>query len=103
MNDKDLLEKNFAVDLEELLKEIKINVYTPKLFISMVKELGHYHATKKTIQKSNTSGYLKLAESERLDLCIENLVIKEEYKSLFTNEEIKLCKRRLGIDTKDIF
>lgn len=67
----------------------------------MVKEFGHYEATKKTILKSNTSGFLKLYESEKLKLSIENLVINPKYKLLFTNEEIKFCRMKLGISIKD--
>lgn len=47
--------------------------------------------------KSNTTGYLKIMESGRPDLLIENLVINQKYESLFTEEEIKFCRRKLGL------
>lgn len=97
MNDKELLIKEFAIDLEKLLKEIIKNVYTPKLFIGMVKELGHYEATKRTILKSNSTGYLTIMENGRPELLIENLVINPKYESLFSEEEIIFCKRKLGL------
>lgn len=97
MTEKEILTKEFETDLIELIKKIEENVYKPKLFKSMVNELGAYEATKKTILKDNTTGYLKIMESKRPDLLIENLVINQKYESLFTGEEIKFCKKKLGL------
>lgn len=97
MTEKQKLVEEFGIELRELIQEIKDNVYIPKLFISLVNELGAYEATKKIILKDNTSGYLKIMESKRPDLLIENLVINHKYESLFTGEEIKFCKSKLGL------
>lgn len=102
MTEKENLKQEFAVDLNNRIKEIIDNVYIPKLFIRMVNELGPYEATKKTILKDNTTGYLKIMESKKPWLLIENLVVEAKYKSLFTEEEIKLCNLKLGIPTRDI-
>lgn len=95
MTEKEELIKEFNIELKERIQEIKEYVYNPTLFSRMVDELGGYEATKATIMKSNTTGYLKIMESERPDLLIENLVINQKYELLFTEEEIKFCKRKL--------
>ena len=101
MNEKEILIKEFEADLNAIIKEIEKEVYKPKLFKCMVSNIGGYQATKKTISKVNTSGYLKLYDKSRLDLSIENLVINKKYRALFTQEEIKLCNERLEKPSKE--
>jgi len=59
---------------------------------------GYYNATKKLITKpENTEGFTKLLLKGRTDLSIGNLVVQPKYESLFTKDEIKMCKQRLGM------
>ncbi len=72
--------------------------YRPILLIRMANEEDYYKASKKLIVKpENTEGFTKLLLKERTDLSIEYLVVQPRYESLFTKDEIKMCKQRLGM------
>jgi hypothetical protein len=49
----------------------------------------------------DTYGREVLLENERLELSIEALVLREEYRDLFTDEERRICREileELGFD-----
>jgi len=70
--------------------------YTATRFFQMVNEIGGLATAKQLIRKpGGTEGFATLWEHGRLDLSVEAAVINPEYQSLFSAEEIKLCKDRL--------
>jgi hypothetical protein len=72
--------------------------YNANRFLQMISEPGGgYAAAKKLIvQDGGSDGFTNLWGLQRLDLTVEAVVIKEEYSSLFTPNEIELCKKRLS-------
>ena len=92
-----LLENKFNEDVLESIKKIKKEVYTPTRFIRML----HQHndnaveVVKTLVAKDTTIGIEKLYEKGKLELSIEALIIKPEYKPLFSEEIINICSRKL--------
>ena len=74
-------------------KEIK---YNATRFIQLVSEKGGLLAAKQLIAKDGgTYGFEVLWENKRLDLSIEAYVLRHEYRELFSDEEIAMCRNRL--------
>lgn len=70
--------------------------YKAKNFLDMVNKYGGYEAAKRLVMApGSTYGFEVLWEKKRLDLSVEALVLKEKYRSLFSDEIIDLCKKRL--------
>jgi hypothetical protein len=70
--------------------------YRATRFLQMLGEKGGVKTAKELISKDGgTEGFLKLWQFGRLDLSIEALVQQDEFKGLFTDEELRMCKVRL--------
>ena len=91
------LEKDFSKDMLNIYKTADRELgYKATRFLQMLSKDGPVKTAKKLISKNGgTEGFLKLWESGRLDLSIENLVLNEKYKALFTDDERKMCCERL--------
>lgn len=84
-------------DMINIYKEADLQCnYRPTRFLQMLNEKGALITAKELINKSNvTEGFTRLWECKRLDLSLENLILKDKYKELFTDNERQLCLDRL--------
>lgn len=99
------VERKFHTDMVDVYRKAdKECGYRATRFLQMLGEKGGVKTAKELISKDGgTEGFLKLWQFGRLDLSIEALVQQEEFRELFTEEELKLCKERLikyGYDEK---
>ena len=70
--------------------------YTATRFLQMVMENGGVETARRLLLSSSISdGFTTLWEKKRLDLSVEALVIKSEYVSLFTADELAIARDRL--------
>jgi hypothetical protein len=94
MND---LERNFHNAMTDVYRKAdKECGYKATRFLQMLGEKGGVRTAKDLVTKDGgTEGFLKLWQFGRLDLSVEALVLKDEYKELFTEEQLRLCKERL--------
>lgn len=71
--------------------------YNAQRFLQMVVDHGGLEAARMLIHSSQVpEGYVALWERGRLDLTVEAMILaREPYKSLFTDEELEICKKRL--------
>lgn len=74
--------------------------YNAARFLQKVRRDGGVQAAKswlnqKSINKPPTGGFLKLVEAGRLDISLEALVLRDPWRSLFTDEELQVAKYRL--------
>lgn len=70
--------------------------YKATRFLNMVNEQGGLGAAKTLLHAEKESdGYTALYMRDRLDLTVEALVIKPEWKELFTDDEIGMAIKRL--------
>ena len=70
--------------------------YNAKIFLTMVVDYGGLETAKKLLASDAPQyGFEKLWESGRLDLTMEALVLRPQYHSLFTDQELKVAEKRL--------
>ena len=71
--------------------------YDPTYFLKMLHQYGGVEIAKRLLAKQEIqSGLMRLYELGLLDSSMEAHVIKEEYQSLFTEQEKQEARRRLG-------
>lgn len=89
--------KKFDKEMNDLYKRQKRETgYYSELNTYVLKDIGGYEAVKRLIHYKEDSEALKVfADKKRLDLAVENLVLKKEYENLFTEAEKEICKKRL--------
>lgn len=70
--------------------------YHATYFLGMLADLGGLETARRLIRLSAVSdGFTALWERRRLDLSVEALVLREEFASLFTEDEREPAERRL--------
>lgn len=91
------LKKLFHQDMIELYKKIiKIVKYKPTRLMDYINRYGGYEAAVKYINtESNLQDFAVLWEKEHLDLSVEALIVNESYRSLFDEEILSFCDRKL--------
>jgi hypothetical protein len=73
--------------------------YDPKLFMQMIWELGPVKTARRLLHADPVpEGFVFLLERHRLDLSVEHLILEERWTPLFTEEERRIARRRLGIE-----
>ena len=71
--------------------------YNARYFIQMVSESGGLGAARRLLASSAPAqGFTSLWEAGRLDLSVEATVLRPEYLSLFSYQELRVARRRLG-------
>lgn len=71
--------------------------YNATRYLQMISVHGGLTTAKKLLSENKIhDGLTALYLCNRLDLTVEALVLKEKYKSLFTEEELKIAKKRLN-------
>lgn len=95
---KEVLIQFFEDDMifiyEEAKKQLK---YSADTFLQMIKDHDAVYAAKWVINTKEEHKRLKrLRDNNRLDLSVEEYVLKSEYETLFTEDERKICMKRLG-------
>jgi len=91
------IEANFHSEMLKIYEEAKKQCnYNATYFLRMVSEMGGLEAAKRLLSTDAPQyGFTKLWECGRLDISVEYLVLKPEFKSLFTKEELKTARGRL--------
>ncbi len=70
--------------------------YNATRFLEMISKKGALETAKTLIKKDALStGFIMLYENNRLDISLEAIVLKPEYKELFTENELNICRERL--------
>ncbi len=91
-----ILEQNFLKEMHHTYNASSEIGFKPIRFLKMIYEYGAVETAKRLLASDNLSeGIIKLTELDRLDLSMEAIVIKPEYKELFTKQEIKTAENRL--------
>lgn len=92
------LEKRFHAAMLNVYQRAKAEVgYNASRFLSMVTEQGGYEAARTLLHAQNVSdGYTALWERKRLDLTVEAVILKSEWRDLFSEGERDIARRRLA-------
>ena len=93
----DQLKKTFHQEMINLYKQIIKSIkYKPTRLMDFINKYGGYEAAVKYIStESNVQDFAVLWEKERLDLSVEALIASEAYRSLFQEEIVAFCDRKL--------
>jgi hypothetical protein len=71
--------------------------YQATYFLEMLSRHGALDTARRLLASSTTSdGFTALWERQRLDLTVENVVLRPEFERLFTDEERETARRRLS-------
>ncbi len=94
----DNVELAFQQEIAGLYYKIKTDTgYIANNFRQAVQTKGGLKAAKDWLADPNATDELfKLMKLKRLDLSMENLVLRKKYKSLFSEEELATAKKRLA-------
>lgn len=100
--DMEKLALKFEKELLDKAQEAKVRYkYNASYFCQMIGKDGGVATAKNLIGKAIRSGdpsegFVKLLMLGRLDLTMEDSVCKEEFRCLFTDEEVQYCKKVLN-------
>lgn len=71
--------------------------YNATYYLEMLHRHGGMETARRLLASSAASdGFTALWERGRLDLTVENVVLRPEFESLFTDEERDVARRRLA-------
>ncbi len=87
----------FHKDMINIYKKAKKEChYSAKIFLTMVVDHGGLEAAKILLSSDAPQyGFEKLWESGRLDLTMEVLALNPQYRSLFSDQELRIAEKRL--------
>lgn len=91
------IEKIFHKDMLNIYKRANEELgYRASRFLQMISEKGAIATAISLASKpGGTDGFTVLWENKRLDLSVEALILKSEYRPLFGEELCNQCKERL--------
>ena len=93
-----ILQNKFNNEVLDAIEESKKIGYNPTRFIQMLHQSNNnaVEVVQRLVIKEATSGLEKLWEKGRLELSMEALIIKPEYKELFPSEIVTHCTKKLA-------
>jgi hypothetical protein len=91
------LEKRFNNAMQEVYHLAKSEAgYNATRFLGMVTDQGGYETARTLIHAKEVSeGYVALWERKRLDLTVEAVILRPEWRDLFSELERDIARRRL--------
>jgi hypothetical protein len=90
------LEQKLYTELIANTKECQKLGYNPTAFLEMLRKYGTLGTAKRLINAPQVSeGYSKLYLMGRLDLTLEAVMLKPEYSSFLTKDELDICASRI--------
>ena len=93
----DQAELDFRAALQEAVNECRRIGYRPTGFMGMVTQSSAFEAVRALLAKREPSdGFTTLWEKNRLDLTVESIILKPEWRSYFTPEEHEIARTRLA-------
>ncbi|OPC62430.1 hypothetical protein BAY13_06310 [Elizabethkingia bruuniana] len=96
MDDTEGLKSKFESQLAENVDEMKkMRPYTQ--LQRLLNEYGYFEGARRLINGKETSGLADLILVRKSHLSIEYLALSEEFQSLFTDDELKKCRQKLGL------
>ena len=91
------LENEFYTAVMHDVKILHDKGYKPTAFLDMISRHGAIDAAKRLVNSTEPSdGYRKLWEMGALQYSVENQILDERWKTLFSDEERTKAKKRLN-------
>jgi hypothetical protein len=89
------LADDFERAMRDIYRQASAIGYRPSLLLETIGQRGGVDAARQLTTKT-TEGFTRLLLLERLDLTVEALMLKPQWTSLFTEEELRRARRRLS-------
>ena len=95
-------EANLTADFGRAMKDVYVKAkqeagYNATVYLRMLAEHGALSTARKLLASPGVSdGFVALWERGRLDLAVENVILRPEFASLFTDDERELARVRLA-------
>jgi hypothetical protein len=92
------IERRFARAMRDVYERARTEAgYTATYFLRMLSDLGPLETANRLLHSQRPSdGFTALWQRGRLDLTVENVVLKPEFAQLFTDEDRDIARRRLA-------
>lgn len=89
-------ERAFGKAMIGIYHEARREGYTPHYFLRMLSDLGPVETARRLINSAAPSeGFTRLYEMGRLDLTVEALLLRPQWRDLFTTDERRRSRSRL--------
>jgi hypothetical protein len=94
---EEVLRKKLEVAMRQVYIRAKAQAgYDAKLFLGMLSTHGGLQTAKRLLASQRVSdGFVALWERKRIDLTVENVVLRPEFAQLFTDDEREIARERL--------
>jgi len=93
----DQAERGFRSELLDAVSECRKIGYSPGRFVAMLNTRTSFEVARSLLGGSSVSeGFTTLWEKRRLDLSVEAIVLKPEWRVHFTKEELEIARHRLA-------
>ena len=90
------LQREFELSCEETIQKCRSLGYAPTVWIRMIQTHGAVETARRLVLSGDfQDGFLKLLSLGRPDLTVENAILDERWRDLFTDEERKVARWRL--------
>lgn len=97
LSDDDLRRRFDAAMRDVYVRAKREAGYDAKLYLRMLSEQGGLGTAKRLLATSSVSeGFVALWDRNRIDLAVENVVLRDEFETLFTDDEREVARRRLA-------
>ncbi len=90
------VERQFVAALRDIYAQCDALGYRPTGMLQMIDRLGGIETARRLLVLPPSDGFGRLAMLSRLDLAVESLVLEPRWDSVFTEEERRIARRRLG-------
>jgi hypothetical protein len=88
-------ETAFAEELMETYRQCERLGYRPTGMLQMLGEHGAIETARRLMAAPPFEGFHRLALLNRLDLAIESIALRDPWRALFSEQELKKAERRL--------
>lgn len=90
-------ERRFRSELLDAVSECRRIGYSPNRFVGMLNLRGSFEVARSLLGARDVSeGFTTLWEKGRLDLSVEAIVLKPQWREHFSTEEVETARRRLS-------
>ncbi len=90
------VEREFVAALRDIYAQCDALGYRPTGMLQMIDRLGGIGTARRLLVLPPSDGFGRLAMLSRLDLAVESLVLEPRWYTVFTEEERRIARRRLG-------
>lgn len=90
------VERDLAAALRDIYAKCDALGYRPTAMLEMVGRLGARETVRRLVAQPMSEGFGRLAEMNRLDLAVESLVLDTRWDGVFTDDEQRIARRKLG-------